>query len=308
MTMQSTNKITYLFVVNPVSGDIDKQLILDFIDERAKAENFNYEIYKTVGENDEREILHLYELHHPEVVVAVGGDGTLMMLARLFREKDQQLALIPSGSANGMAVELDIPQVKGLTEAAQRENLEQCWELISRGRSKSIDLIRVNNRYSLHLSDAGFNARIVKSYGEDDQRGLLAYAKQMLKEVPDQEQFKYRIETEKKTMKGEAYMVVVANARRYGTGAIINQKGRIDDGMVEICIVKSLNLMLLIHAITSIITDDPDYDPSDLEVISCRKAVIDFNKTQLLQVDGEFVGETENIDVEVIHRAVQLRS
>lgn len=308
MTKRTSDKTIYLFVVNPISGGIDKQLILDFILERSKTEGFIFELYKTTGENDEQEIINLVEKHDPEVVVAVGGDGTLMMLARLFREKDQQIALIPSGSANGMAVELDIPQVKGLTEAAQRENLEQCWELISRGRSKSIDLIRVNDRYSLHLSDAGLNARIVKSYDEDDQRGLLAYAKQMLKEVPDQEQFKYRIETEKKTMNGEAYMIVVANARRYGTGAIINQKGRVDDGMVEICIVKSLNLMLLIHAITSIITDDPDYDPNDLEVISCRKAVIDFNKTQLLQVDGEFVGEAEKIDVEVIHRAVQLRS
>ncbi|MFP4471667.1 MAG: diacylglycerol/lipid kinase family protein [Bacteroidales bacterium] len=307
MTKRANDKTIYLFVVNPISGGIDKQMILDFILERSKSEGFIFELLKTTGENDEQEILSLVEKHDPEVVVAVGGDGTLMMLARLFREKDQHIALIPSGSANGMAVELDIPQVKGLTEAAQRENLEQCWELISRGRVKSIDLVRVNDRYSLHLSDAGLNARIVKGYDEDDRRGLLGYAKQILKEAPEQEQFKYRIKTEKKSFTGKAYMIVMANARRYGTGAIINQKGRLDDGMVELCIVKSLNLMMLINAITSIITDDPAYNPDDLEVISCRKAEISFMKDQLLQVDGEFVGETGKIDLEVVPKAVQIR-
>ncbi len=300
-------KQNFLFVLNPISGGTDKQLIRAFIEERSEAENIGWHIYETTGNDDESKIENLAAKYNPQLVIAVGGDGTLMMLARLFRGRSQELGLIPSGSANGMAAELGIPEVKGLTENAQLENLALCWEILLHKKARPLDLVKVNDHYSMHLADAGFNARIVHEFEKSGQRGLMAYARQFISEFTDKQKFGYSITADNRKVSGEAYMVAIANARRYGTGAVINPEGRPDDGRVELCIVKDLNLMLLLDAATSIINEDPDYDPKALDVISCKKASIGFDTQEVWQVDGEPAGETDAIDVEVVSGAVKMR-
>ncbi|NCU36314.1 hypothetical protein EOM75_09915 [Candidatus Falkowbacteria bacterium] len=297
----------YLFIINPIAGGIDKQLIEDFVAERAQQEGFDYKIYKTTGTGDEKQIGQLVGDYAPKVVVVSGGDGSLLMVSRLLKNRDQLIGLFPSGSANGMAAELNIPAIKGITIAARRQSLMQCWELIKQGRHRNIDMIKINDHYSIHLSDAGFNAQIVEGFEAEGGRGLMGYARQFVKKMTaKKKRFRYHITVEGKRRHGKAVMLAIANARSYGTGAIINPEGQPDDGVVELVIIKNLNMMLLLNAAASIVTEAPGYHPDHLEVTSCRKARIRFSKQLELQVDGEVAGRTRQLDIEVLPGAVKL--
>jgi len=98
-----------LFVINPRAGSGQntnyKTTILQF----AKTEKFEYTIYKTTGENDGRQIQELLKTHQPERVIVFGGDGTINLVAAEMIDKSAILGIIPGGSANGLAHNLNIP-------------------------------------------------------------------------------------------------------------------------------------------------------------------------------------------------------
>lgn len=189
-------------------------------------EGFEYKIYKTIGNDDEKEIESLIDELAPEVAVVSGGDGALLMVAKLTLNRKHLVGLFPTGSANGMAAELGIPVVKGITAFARREGLLQSWELVRKRYHRTIELVMINDHHSIHLSDAGFNAQIVEGFEADGGRGLLSYARQFLKQLTvPKKKFRYHITAEGKRHHGKALMLAIANARSFGTGAIINDEG-----------------------------------------------------------------------------------
>ena len=100
----------YLFVVNPISGDKDKDDILSYIQDFCKKRTLTHVIFKTTGEEDEREIRKTIQEDDPEVVVAVGGDGTVNLVAKIVSGTKRVLGIIPMGSGNGLSKDLNIPQ------------------------------------------------------------------------------------------------------------------------------------------------------------------------------------------------------
>ena len=110
--MQKDEPQKILFVVNPVSGGKEKQdweaSIRDFFKESPHA----IEFYLLTGENDSSSIKHHIETINPQKVVAVGGDGTVKLVAEIVRETSVTLGILPAGSANGLAKELNIPITK----------------------------------------------------------------------------------------------------------------------------------------------------------------------------------------------------
>ena len=296
----------FLFVLNPVSGGTDKKLVIEFIDERSDVEKFSYQIYTTTGKKDEDAIIQLVDRHRPDKLIAVGGDGTLMLLAGVFKDRRIKIGLIPTGSANGMATELGIPVIKGITEAIQQEKLRAAWDIIKKEKIKHLDLVKINDQYSLHMSDVGFNARIVEEFHKSGERGFLGYARQFIKEVKERKKFSYSLTACEANKSGKAVMIAIANARRYGTGAVINPDGKLDDGEVELVIIKELSLISLLYAVSSIISEEPDYDPEHVEMVSCSSATIKLDKPEILQVDGELAGKVKRVDVEVLPGNVQM--
>src|SRR5690606_5871702 len=101
-----------------------------------------------------------------------------------------------------------------------------------------IDTIDLNGQPSIHLSDLGFNALVVKRFCEGDRRGPGAYAWIALQEYMNYEPKFYRIETDTENFEGEAFMVTIANANAFGSNAAINPSGILNDGRFEICLIE----------------------------------------------------------------------
>lgn len=165
--MQENEKMKILFVINPVSGGKEKTDWENRIRTYFKSSPHEMEFYLLTGKSDNASVAHHIETVKPNRVVAVGGDGTVKLAAEILQNKNIPLAIIPAGSANGMAKELEIP-----------DNVDAALEIAVNGIEKNIDVISINDEeISMHLSDIGLNAMIVKYFDETKKEACGAMVK-----------------------------------------------------------------------------------------------------------------------------------
>ena len=140
-------KKNIIFVVNPISGDLDKSDLLNTVQEFSLVNSISLIVFETTGENDAVKIQALYEEHKPERIVVAGGDGTIKLVAEAMENHNVVIGILPAGSANGLSVDLDLP-------TTMEENLEIAFL----HHYIEIDMISINGKKSIHLSDIGINA------------------------------------------------------------------------------------------------------------------------------------------------------
>ncbi|MFO8000101.1 MAG: diacylglycerol kinase family protein [Marinilabilia sp.] len=285
-----------LFVINPVAGRHNHSDLKDELTVHCKNHALLPVFLETTGQNDKTRIISALETYSPQTAVAVGGDGTVNILAEILKNRPVKLGIIPTGSANGMAYELNLPT-----------NIDQAFSVIARGASKRIDLLKINRQYTaVHLSDLGMNARIIKRFDHEKIRGLYGYARQFFKELKTPSSFKCTIVCNKQRQrKYKAVMVVMLNTHFYGTGAVVNSMGQIDDGKFEIVIIKPYPWHYIFRMLIAFFTGNI-HRLRHVRILSCRRAIITVKPAQDLQIDGEPTGEVKSIEAEVIPSAIEV--
>lgn len=282
----------YLLVVNPISGDVDKTEIIEIANSFAKSENINLIVFETTGKNDEEKIQKLQEDNDAERIIVVGGDGTIKMVAEAIQDHNVILGIIPGGSANGLSVDLNLP-----------DELEENLKIAFRNDYMEMDMVSINGKKSLHLSDIGINAELVRNYENSNVRGKLGYALQAINTLTGlKEPFIAKIQTKNRTVETEARMVVIANSQKYGTGVTINPDGVMNDGKFEIVILKNLDLIVF----GKILSGNMPIESGDVEIISTDKATITTNVPVSFQVDGEYCDEVSKLEVEILPNQMKL--
>jgi diacylglycerol kinase (ATP) len=301
-------RLVYLFVVNPISGGNDKSAFYRFIEQESKSQNFSYELYKTSGQEDELKLNKLIRQYGPEVMVAVGGDGTLLLVARLAKNTAIKIGLVPFGSANGMSKELNISKIPDISLRLNPSvRFRDSWEIIRREHIRKIDLLQLNeNHYSLHLSDIGLNAKIIKRFEVEKIRGYFGYLRLFFKELKQKKRIFYRLVADGATYSGKAYMIVIANATMYGTGAVINPVGKLDDGVFEICLIKQIKFISLLRSLLSIFKRKLQRRKDLVKIVVCKNAIIELQKSETLQVDGEVIGEVKKVAIKILPKSLNL--
>ena len=284
--MQQEPKLKLLFAINPVSGGKDKTDweagIRAYFDNQPHA----VELLKLDGKNDEAALQHWIETWKPDRVVAVGGDGTVKLVAEQVLGTSMILGILPAGSANGMARELNLP----LT-------LEENLDILVHGKEKSIDVIRINgDNICIHLSDIGLNAQLVKYYEENNLRGKLGYARGVLRVLLRKRLLRVEIKTATETVLRAARMIVLANASRYGTGAIINPEGDVADGFFEVVVMRKLALLEVLKMFWRY----RPFDPGKTEIFRATSLHLETRKSAYFQIDGEYRGRIRQLDAEIV--------
>lgn len=285
-------KKNILFVVNPISGDLDKTDLIEAVEEFATTNHLDLEVYETTGKSDSKEIQSLYDQYKPERIIVAGGDGTIKMVAEAMEEHDIVIGILPAGSANGLSVDLNLP-------ATLEENLKIAFL----NHYIEMDMICINGKKSIHLSDIGLNANLVKNYEQSDVRGFWGYALQAYTTLTESDEpFVATISANNKIVEHTARMIVIANSQKYGTGVIINPNGSMNDGKFELVILKSLDLLL----IGKIITGNMPIDSDDIVIISTDKAEIKTDYAVNFQIDGEYCGAQKSLEIHILHKQMKL--
>lgn len=282
----------YILVVNPISGDVDKTEILEKTLAFALAEKIEIIVYETAGNDDANAIKNLYNIHNPTRILIAGGDGTIKIVGEALENQDVIFGIIPAGSANGLSVDLNLPST-----------IDENLQIAFHNDFMEMDMIDINGKTSIHLSDLGLNAELVKNYEHGSIRGKLGYALQVINTLTEfQEPFEAEIEANNQTINCTARMIVIANSQKYGTGVTINPNGKMNDGKFEIVILKNLDLLVF----TKIITGNIPLDSDDVQIIATTCAKITTNFAVPFQIDGEYMGEETRLEIKIMPKQMKI--
>lgn len=274
-----------LFVINPISGGIDKEDADTIIKEYCDSQGIEAQFFHTTGEEDSRKIWYHGQEFKPDAIVAVGGDGTVNLVGTMLIGQDLPLGIIPQGSGNGLSKDLKIPQ--DFTESLQ---------LLPHFNVTAIDTLEINGKPALHLSDLGFNALIVKRFCEGDTRGPAAYAWHVAKEYVGYQPKEFEVITDTEHFRGNAFMIAIANANTFGSNAMINPTGIIDDGLFEVSILEEFPKLEGISILYQLFNGEINNSLRS-RTLQCRKATIFNLEKEYLQIDGEVMGSPEKLEV-----------
>lgn len=283
--------LNILFILNPGSGGKKKVDWETIIHEYFKPLTHQIKIYK-LGKDAESAIPYWIGKFNADRIVAVGGDGTVSLVGKIIQGQSIPMGILPGGSANGMATELEIPaDTKEALDIIVSDNLQVC------------DAISINeNNFCFHLSDAGMNAQIIKYFEDRGIRGMWSYGLMFFKALIKKSLMKVYVKGDGINEPIHAYMIVMANASKYGTGAVINPKGNISDGKFELVIVRKIALSEFIKLFWSY----KSFNPDKVEIIKVSEVEIASKKSVHFQVDGEYMGKIKNIKAKIIPSAIHV--
>ncbi|MCF6406938.1 diacylglycerol kinase family lipid kinase [Chitinophaga filiformis] len=293
MAQQTSMQLRLLFVINPVSGGKKKAdpetFIKNYFRERQE------EVHFFTLDRPQQPLRDVIKKIKPGCVIAVGGDGTVKMVAEQLLYTGIPMGILPAGSANGMATELYIPA-----------NWEQVLSLITREQPSTvmdIDLIQINGKeICIHLSDVGLNALLVKHFEQRGIRGKLGYALSAFKTLLKNRRLEVKIENRKMHIVRHAHMIVLANARMYGTGASINPDGSLTDGLFEVVILRKLSIAELLKMLFR----HRPFDPAKTEILQADQVTISTRKRAHFQIDGEYLGKTKLVRANILPQALKV--
>lgn len=288
--MNNRTNLKLLFVINPASGNnkINYEAEIKAYMQQQE-QDADYFIMQPDCKPDA--IQEKIKAIEPGTVIATGGDGTIKLVAECLLNTGVLLGIIPAGSANGMAKELAIPM-----------DVKSALDLILAGHTTPVSMVKVNNELCIHLSDIGFNAFVVKKFESGKGRGMWGYVKATWQVLRRHPKMQAKITVNKALIERDASMIVIANATRYGSGALINPIGKLDDDVFEVVIVKKISIaeifkMMFTHA---------NYDPQKTELFQTDKLQIHSKHKAHFQVDGEYLGKTNHVEATILPKALQV--
>lgn len=283
--MTSDSNLKILFVINPVSGAKKKLAWEPVIRDYFVNHQHSFDFFLLTGKDDATSLQYWMEKLKPERIIAVGGDGTVTFVAEQLLGKNIPMGILPAGSANGMAKELNIPV-----------DADAALDIVLNGEIKRCDVIKINDDICLHLSDLGFNAQLVKYFQQGNLRGKLGYFLKVFKALWRKKKMDVTIKTNTEEIKRRAFMVVIANASKYGTGALINPEGDLDDGLLEIVVVRRITFF----SVLKMFLQFKRFNPKKVELFQAESAVITTTKKVHFQVDGEYLGRVTTVKAEIL--------
>jgi len=291
-------KITYLkskvlFIINPVSGGKKKDAVPGLIHQHLDANKYEHAIVYTAAVAHARK-LAAEALGEYDVIVAVGGDGTINEVASSLVGTNTVFGIIPFGSGNGLARFLQIPM--GIVEAIKS---------INNARVETIDAGKVNGQYFFNMAGMGFDAHISEVFSHDKKRGFGAYIKSSFQEINKYRSQVYNIDVDGKKYTKQAFMLSIANSSQYGNNAHISPKASVQDGLLDVCVVKPFPLWKFILMGLVMFTKTADKS-SYVDIIRGKNVTVTREEQGPIHLDGEPQMMGVDINIEVVPAALKL--
>ncbi len=221
-----------VFVMNPISGAIRKSGIPKLIDQNIDKDKFEYIIRYTEHPGHAESIAREAADAGTDIVVAVGGDGTINEVGRGLIHTQTALSVIPCGSGNGLARHLSIPV-----------NIRKSIAILNNCQIHDLDYCTINDHPFFCTCGMGFDAFISQKFAMGKRRGPLKYLEEVLREGLNYEPEIYQIEDEGSRHRYQAYLVTCANASQYGNNAYIAPQASMSDGLLDVIIMEPFGIM-----------------------------------------------------------------
>ena len=284
------------FILNPISGALrNAERIIELVHKAWKDSKIEYEIMKTAYKGNATELAREAVSSQMDMVVAVGGDGTINEVGRGLVGSDVILGIIPAGSGNGFARNFNIPL-----------NIRRSIELLKHPVLKKVDVGKINNHYFFNVAGIGLDAEISAHFERFGFRGPLPYFM-----VGFREFFRYRPESvilhlnDHRNLHLYPIVLSIANAPQYGNGAIIAPEAKPDDGVLDFCVLSSISILKAILNMRKLFNGTID-QLSEMKIYKSANGEIQREKEGYIHTDGDHYMESRNLKIEVFPAELNL--
>lgn len=228
------------------------------------------------------------------IIVAVGGDGSVNEIARGLINTNTKLAIIPTGSGNGLARHLNIPL-----------DLKKALSLIKEGKITTIDSIKVNDEYFFCTAGIGIDAFISWKFAKAKKRGFWSYLKITINSFHKYKpkDYKFLINNVERDFK-KVMLATVANANQFGNNVIISPNSIIDDGLVRLIIIKKFSFIYVPSFIYYLLAKKI-HKFKYCEEFKTDQLTI-FNDLYKIHLDGEPIETDKKIEIKTIPQSLKI--
>lgn len=229
-----------------------------------------------------------------DIVVAIGGDGTINEIARSLVHTGTALGIIPCGSGNGLARHLHIPMEP-----------KKALDILNEGITDLIDYGKINGTSFFCTCGVGFDAFVSLKFANAGKRGLLTYLEKTLQESLKYEPETYELETEDGTSKYKAFLIACGNASQYGNNAYITPQATLTDGLLDVTILEPFTVLDVPSLSFQLFNKTIDQN-SRIKTFRCKKLCIHRTKPGVVHFDGDPMHSEENVTVEIIKKGLHV--
>lgn len=275
-------------------GTQSKELVLSLLDEKIDKEMYTWEIVYTKRAGHAIEIAADAADKNTDIVVAVGGDGTINEIARSLVHTNTALGIIPCGSGNGLARHLQISM-----------DPRKALEILNDGIIDIIDYGKINGTDFFCTCGVGFDAFVSLKFANAGKRGLLTYLEKTLQESLKYQPETYELETEDGTSKYKAFLIACGNASQYGNNAYIAPQATLTDGLLDVTILEPFTVLDVPALAFQLFNKTIDQN-SRIKTFRCKKLCIHRSSPGVVHFDGDPMQADEDIKIELIQKGLRV--
>lgn len=281
------------FIINPISGVGRKGELPNQIESYLDHSKFDYDIvYSQYRKHAQKLALEASE-QGIDIVCAVGGDGSVHEVGTALIGKQTKLAIIPTGSGNGLARHLGIPI-----------NIPQAIECINHTDFIRMDTVLVNDKPFLGIGGYGLDAVIAKKFDEHKKRGFWTYVQLVFKEFWKYNPVNISIDMNGEVKKMPVVLCTIANSSEFGNGFVVSPKSDVTDGKLEMVILKPFRFWSM-PSLAYRFFRRTSHKSKFTEIISFQNAKIKISG-KMAHYDGEPFAVRNELNVQVIPQSLNI--
>lgn len=277
-----------LFIINPISGGRSSKGIPDRIKAGIDSGKYEYKFKFTESAGHAITLANEAIADKTDIIVAVGGDGTMNEVASCLIKSNSILGIIPVGSGNGLARHLGIPL-----------NINKAIQLIDQGHYQLIDTVSINKRPFISIAGVGFDALIAKKFASSKKRGIINYLRLIASLYIPYKPKKHKLKINGTTIISRVLFISFANSNQFGYNTQIAPKAKLTDGLLDICIVKKPKLFELPLIANLLLLKMIDKSPH-VNIIQSNKVTVKRKRGKYVNIDGEAIKMSKKLEVKIV--------
>lgn len=286
------------FILNSIAGKGNNNLDLELIDKYFNKSDYNVVIKFTTYKKHAVKLTQASIDENADVIVACGGDGTINEVASCLVNTSIPLGIIPIGSGNGLASNLNIPK-----------NIDKALEIIKKNTIKKIDVGQLNQHYFFSNTGIGFDAQVIKHYEASNERTLTSYIKATIKSLKTTKKLvEVKTTLNQKTFQHKPFLIFISNTNQMGYNLSLTPKASLTDGKLDIIIAPNLGILkiavftiLMFFKKHHFLKEIKTYQVSNLKIVQLNKPLFQ------IQLDGEFLMiKSNSIEISVLEKAINI--
>lgn len=282
-----------LFVINPVAGGGRAKNLISLIEEKMRDNNIEFEMIQTTKPKEATKIV---EAALNNIVIAVGGDGTVNEVAKgLINRGSGILGIIPGGTGNDMCKSL------GLSMDPNR-----AIETVINRKTKEMDIGLANGQCFLNIASVGFDAEVVKNTEKIKIKGKVSYILGVLLTLFNYKMKQTTIEIDNELINRKMLLLAVGNGQYYGGGMKILPDAKIDDGYLHLCLVKDISNIKLLFLFPSIFKGNHLKYTKYVEVHKAKVIKIKALGELYINLDGDLIHTEKEVHFQLSEKKLQI--